>query len=321
MSDYNSSLPVRTENNGDVAVKIVDGTITSQALSVDSSGKIIAKMNDGSGNSLASSTSAPIGTEQALIVRNIPSGTQAISAASLPLPTGASTSALQSSVQGSASGGTAATSSQLGGLIFNSSAPILTNGQQAALQGDSSGNLKVNLMTPIPTGTNSIGNIGTVGAVTAITNALPAGTNALGSVLANLQVAGSAVTSSNPVPVTISSASPGTTVQNYNTVASLAVGATSNHDYTVTAAKVFSFDRVWASASGKLKIEVQIETGVSTGVFNTRFVGFNSTATPNIDLDMVTNQSVAAGVRVRIIRTNKDNQVQDVYSTIEGSES
>lgn len=64
-------------------------------LEVDTSGRIIAKMNDGSGNSLASSTTTPAGTEQALIVRNIPSGTQAISAASFPLPTGASTSALQ----------------------------------------------------------------------------------------------------------------------------------------------------------------------------------------------------------------------------------
>lgn len=39
--------------------------------------------------------SDPVGTEYALPVRNIPSGTQPVSAASLPLPTGAATSALQ----------------------------------------------------------------------------------------------------------------------------------------------------------------------------------------------------------------------------------
>ena len=34
MPDFNSSLPTRTENNGDVAVKVVDGTITSQTLNI-----------------------------------------------------------------------------------------------------------------------------------------------------------------------------------------------------------------------------------------------------------------------------------------------
>lgn len=47
-----------------------------------------------------------------------------------------------SSVQGSASGGTAATKSDLAGGIYNSTPPTLTNGQQASLQFDSSGNLK-----------------------------------------------------------------------------------------------------------------------------------------------------------------------------------
>lgn len=40
-------------------------------------------------------STSPVGTEPALLVRNIPSGTQPISAAALPLPTGASTSGLQ----------------------------------------------------------------------------------------------------------------------------------------------------------------------------------------------------------------------------------
>jgi hypothetical protein len=46
-------------------------------------------------------------------------------------------------VQGSESGGTAATSSQLGGVVYNTSLPSLTNGQQAAMQSDSSGRLLV----------------------------------------------------------------------------------------------------------------------------------------------------------------------------------
>jgi hypothetical protein len=47
-----------------------------------------------------------------------------------------------SAPQGSVSGGTAGTKSELAGGVYNSTPPTLTNGQQAAFQLDSSGNLK-----------------------------------------------------------------------------------------------------------------------------------------------------------------------------------
>jgi hypothetical protein len=50
MSDPNSALPVRTENNGDVVVKVADATTPSQQLAVDASGKVSTKLNDGDGN-------------------------------------------------------------------------------------------------------------------------------------------------------------------------------------------------------------------------------------------------------------------------------
>lgn len=130
---------------------------------------------------------------------------------------------------------------------------------------------------------------------------------------------GDAFSASNPLPVT-SVDSEGTEVNNYATAAAVAAAATSNHDYTVTAAKTLKLAQIWATGSGKLKVEVQIETGAATGVFNTVFVGFNSTANPNILIPIGENITVAAGVRVRVIRTNKDNQAQDVYSTISGHE-
>jgi hypothetical protein len=55
------------------------------------------------------------------------------------LPTGAATSANQTAVIGSATGGTAAVDSELIGGVYNSTLPTLTNGQQAAIQLDSSG--------------------------------------------------------------------------------------------------------------------------------------------------------------------------------------
>ena len=130
---------------------------------------------------------------------------------------------------------------------------------------------------------------------------------------------GDAFSASNPLPVT-SVDSEGVEVNDYNTSAALAAGGTSNHDYTVTALKTLKLSQIWASASGKMKIEVQVESGVATGTFATKFVGFNSTSDPNIYMPVNENIAVAAGVRVRIIRTNKDNQAMDVYSTISGHE-
>lgn len=130
---------------------------------------------------------------------------------------------------------------------------------------------------------------------------------------------GAPFSATNPLPVT-SVDSEGTEINDYNTGAAVAAAATSNHDYTVTALTTLKLSQVWASASGKMKIEIQIETGVATDVFNTRFVGFNSTANTNIEVPIKENITVAAGVRVRVIRTNKDNQAQDLYSTISGHE-
>lgn len=58
--------------------------------------QIMVKDNTtGSMGTVSSLTTAPVGTEPALLVRNIPSGTQPMSATALPLPTGAATAGLQ----------------------------------------------------------------------------------------------------------------------------------------------------------------------------------------------------------------------------------
>lgn len=139
-------------------------------------------------------------------------------------------------------------------------------------------------------------------------------------VAANLAVAGADVSPTNPVPVTITASSPGTPIDAYNTASAVAAGATSDHDYTVTALKTLQLEQIEAAASGKMKIEVQVETGVATGVFNTKFVQFNSTSAPNMSIHITPVIPVAAGVRVRIIRTNKDLLPQDLYSTVGGQE-
>lgn len=69
--------------------------------------------------------------------------TQPISVVSLPLPSGAATANNQTAVQGSSTGGTLAAFSQLAGGVYNLTAPTLTTGQQAGLQLNPSGSLKV----------------------------------------------------------------------------------------------------------------------------------------------------------------------------------
>lgn len=195
--DQNTSLPIRTESAGDVIVKLGDGTIPSQQLGIDSTGRIVSKLQDSSGNALA-----------------------------------AVATALKVAVQ------------------------------------DSSG---------------------------------------------------TAISYANPLPVTVTDPS-GTERNEYNTVSALAAAATSNHDYTVPASKTLYLNQVIAAASGKAKFELQVETGAATSVFTTKAVLFNSTAEPNVVFEIKNPLVLAAGVRARLVRTNKDQQAQDIYSTLCGYE-
>lgn len=130
---------------------------------------------------------------------------------------------------------------------------------------------------------------------------------------------GNPFTAGNPMPVTVVD-SEGSEVNDYSTAAAVAAAAVSNHDYTVTAAKTLKLSSIKGTASGRAKFEVQIETGVGLNIFVTRFVVFNSTSMPNIEIPITENIAVAAGVRVRVIRTNRDLLAQDLYSTICGHE-
>ena len=367
MSDFNSSLPVRTETNGDVVARIVDGSIVSQAMSVDANGKLSIKLSDAAGNGITSQVN---GAQQALDVGINVAGVQ-IDPRSIRALT---SSDVVTANQGAPNS------------IANKWPVSLTDGTNSAAV-SASGELSVQVTQPLPAGSNTIGavtqasgpwtqnltqvggsaialgqaamsaslpvviasdqsaipvsasnfpsavdtNYGVVGASTLRTaaeigNASGAADFNNGStgaqtlrVAANLAVAGSDVSALNPIPVSISAALTGTAVNNYNT-ATLAAAASSNHDYAITALKTFQGKLIHAAASGKLKIEVQISPDGSA--FSTVFVGFNSTANPNIDiqLDQLVFLESGVGSKIRVIRTNLDKQSEDVYSTICGVE-
>lgn len=130
---------------------------------------------------------------------------------------------------------------------------------------------------------------------------------------------GNPYSASNPLPTT-SVDSEGEEINDFDMATAVAGAATSNHDYTVTAATTLKLTGVRATASGRMKIQVQIEDGVGSNTFDTVAVSFNSVATPDMIINFRESIEVAAGVRVRVIRSNRDMLAMDLYSTISGHE-
>lgn len=120
-----------------------------------------------------------------------------------------------------------------------------------------------------------------------------------------------AINTDGSINAVIVSEQDGTEVVDYQTSAAVASGASVNHDYTVPGGVTFYGEEAWMSASGKIKVQLLINGSV-------KWVGFNSTASPNIRIPLEHLAKAAATQVVRITITNNDNQAQDVYSTLLG---
>jgi len=134
----------------------------------------VALWTPNSDQPIESAVAAPAGTERGLVTRNIPSGTQPVSAASLPLPTGATTGAKQDAMQarldllatevkleavrallagtlithGNVASGVADAGNPVKAAgVYNSAEPVLTSGQRGDLQLDKAGALTVRQRT------------------------------------------------------------------------------------------------------------------------------------------------------------------------------
>ena len=285
MSDYNSSLPIRTENNGDAAVKIVDGTLTTQVLTVNADGSVNITDN---GSSLTVDATN-------LDIRDLAFATDKVD------------------VSGS-SVDVSATDLDIRDLVFATDKVDVSGSTVEVTQGTdpwvvAATDLDIRDLSH----TQDSVKIGDGTDFLAV--------EADGSVTVRLKDAsGNPFTGTNPLPVTITVDQAGDEINDYNTAASVAAAGTSNHDYTVSGGKTLLLTSVNAAASGKCKIEVQIESAAGSGIFATKFVQFNSTASPNMVIELKAPIAVVSGAKVRVIRTNKDNQSQDLYSTISGQE-
>ena len=120
---------------------------------------------------------------------------------------------------------------------------------------------------------------------------------------------------SNPIFVTVGD-NPNVEIHDFNTASAIAKNATSDHTYSPT--NGVKVARVHLSASGYAKFEIKFGTTASEVL---KYVYFNSTAHPSIDVTFDKPVTLAGGTDSMVItRTNLDNQAQDLYSTINGEE-
>jgi len=97
----------------------------------------------------------------------------------------------------------------------------------------------------------------------------------------------------------------------YSTAAAIATNASSNQSFTPGAA--VRVKKIQVSASGQLKAEVKWG---ATGSEVTKAVGFTSKGSLVYELDFPDGLALTTSDTLIIVRTNLDNQAQDVYSTV-----
>lgn len=134
---------------------------------------------------------------------------------------------------------------------------------------------------------------------------------------------GEPFTQDNPLPVAFSE-SEGDEIHEFKEATSIAKDATDEHTYSVADGRTLLLYGILASGSGKIKVELQIGDGAASETFTTKAVTFNSTSNPQADIDLQRVPIKVVGTTdtttVKVIVTNRDNQAQDLHSTIMGVE-
>lgn len=302
MSDYNSSLPVRTQTAGDVIIKVADATVTSQQLKVNSDGTV-----DLGSTTLAALESITVQNPSGASAVNIQDGGNSITVDGT-VDLGATTLAALESITVQNPAGASAVNIQDGGNSITVDGTVeLGVTTLAALESITVQNPAGASAVNIQDGGNSI----TVDATALDIRSL---THVSDSVKIGDGVDLLAVNTDGSINVVLLSDVQGTEICNYTTSSAVATAASVNHDYTVTALKTFTTEEVVVAGSGKIKVQVLFNAVV-------KFTAFNSTSYPTIIIPILRLMKATAGQVVRITITNLDNQAQDVYSTLLGEET
>lgn len=334
MADFDSSLPVRTENAGDVIAKIADATVTSQQLAVNADGSINVTDNGGSltvdGTLTVTATDLDIrdldaaqdnvaisdGTDQ-LEVNADGSINSVVTATDLDIRDLDSAQDSVEVLQATHDNLNANANLQVGNTDVANGNPVPVSDAGGSLTVDAN-NLDIR---DLAFATDKVDVSGSSVTVTATNLDIRDLTHVSDSVKVGDGTDFLAVNTDGSINVVVSSDIPGTEICSYSTSASLAGGASVNFDYTVTALNTLTIEQGWASGSGKIKATLAVETAPASGTYTTKFVGFNSTSSPNIEIPVKRLLKQAAGAKVRITIQNRDILAQDVYATLTGSET
>jgi len=296
MADINSSLPVRTIAAGDVQVNILGGS---------TGGVIINPASEGTLDSVLAGITGIAVTDTAILAGV--TGLQDTAVSTLAGVTGIQASNIQ--ILSGVTEGNATAASTLAGVtgIQAYQAPILAGitGIQATdvqiLEGVTAGNATA---------------VSTLAGVTGISAKLPAALGATG-MAQSLSV--TVATNQSSIPVYITAGSSSTPVVQFDTAA--AVAYASGLTGTYEPANAFVLNNVHAAGSGRIKVEVYagLIAGWANDATRLKWVAFNSTATPNVDIDCSDYKLAGTTTRVQVIVTNiESGKAQDLYSTIVG---
>ena len=152
--------------------------------------------------------------------------------------------------------------------------------------------------------------------VTGIKSQLPV---VLGATAMAASLSVTMATDQDAIPVYITTESSSTPVVQFTTGSGVAYnsGITGTYD----PAESFMLNNVHASGSGRIKVEVYVGAITGWNYNNTRlkWVGFNSTSEPNVDIDCSDYKLTSTTDRVSVVVTNYENgKAQDLYCTIVG---
>jgi hypothetical protein len=308
MADYDSSLPVRTEAAGDVDVFISDSTTPTQKLKVNADGSIDTN------TSLPAGTKVEItdGTDDLDINAdgsiNVKQDKLDASTDNVAISDG--TDQLEINADGSINATVSATDLDIRDLVFATDKVDVSNSSNVGVVAT---DLDIRDLAFATDKVDVSGSdiTATVSATDLDIRDLDA---AQDSVKAHLNDEnGNPYSATNPLAVAVTGDAPGDEIVEFNTSAAVAKDASVNHDYTVSAGKTLLGEEAWISGSGKLKVEMLVNGA-------TVFVGFNSTANPNVRIPLEKMVKADAAQVVRFTITNRDKQAQDVYSTLTGLE-
>lgn len=304
MADFDSSLPIRTETNGDVVVKVVDGTITSQQLAVNADGSV--NITDNGGSLTVDATNLDIRDLAFATDKVDVSGSSVtVSATDLDIRNLSSAQDSVEVLQASHDNLNANANIQVGNADVANGNPVPVSDAGGSLTVDAN-NLDIRDLVFATDKVDVSGSSVTVSATDLDIRDL---SHSQDSVKVGDGTDFLAVNADGSINVVVTDSTPGTPINDYDTSAAIAGGASDNHTYTSTGN--FYLTQIEASASGKMKIEVQVNGA-------TKFVKFNSSSEPNMSITLSQPILATTGQTVVVIRTNRDNQAQDVYSTISG---